>query len=81
MKKRTLGRSGIDIAPLVLGGNVFGWTADEARSFERGFKKIDTADSYANWAPGLSQCVYAHARHRSRRGGPRGRPGTGTVFV
>ena len=61
MKKRTLGRSGIDIAPLVLGGNVFGWTADEARSFElldrfveRGFNTIDTADSYASWAPGLS---------------------------
>lgn len=61
MKKRTLGRSGIDIAPLVFGGNVFGWTADEARSFElldrfveRGFNTIDTADVYSSWAPGLS---------------------------
>src|SRR5690625_1584013 len=61
MEKRTLGRSGIDVAPLVLGGNVFGWTADEARSFElldrfveRGFNAIDTADSYSAWAPGLS---------------------------
>lgn len=61
MKKRTLGRSGIDIAPLVFGGNVFGWTADKARSFElldrfveRGFNTIDTADVYSSWAPGLS---------------------------
>src|SRR5690606_36505299 len=55
------GRSGIAIAPLVFGGNVFGWTADEDRSFalldrfvERGFNAIDTADVYASWAPGLS---------------------------
>lgn len=61
MKKRTLGRSGIEIAPLVFGGNVFGWTVDQARSFElldrfveRGFNAIDTADMYASWAPGLS---------------------------
>ncbi len=61
MQKRSLGRSGFDIAPLVLGGNVFGWTADEPTSFslldrfvERGFNAIDTADSYAAWAPGLS---------------------------
>lgn len=61
MTKRTLGRSGIDIAPLVFGGNVFGWTADQARSFElldrfveRGFNAIDTADVYSSWAPGLS---------------------------
>jgi len=61
MRKRPLGRSGLEIAPLVLGGNVFGWTADEATSFklldrfvERGFNAIDTADSYSAWAPGLS---------------------------
>ena len=61
MKKQPLGRSGLEIAPLVLGGNVFGWTADEATSFrlldrfvERGFNAIDTADSYSAWAPGLS---------------------------
>lgn len=61
MQKRTLGRSGIDIAPLVFGGNVFGWTADEARSFElldhffeRGFNAIDTADVYSAWGTGLS---------------------------
>lgn len=61
MKKYQLGRSGLEIAPLVFGGNVFGWTADEARSFdlldrfvERGFNAIDTADVYSAWAPGLS---------------------------
>lgn len=61
MKKYQLGRSGLETAPLVFGGNVFGWTADEARSFdlldrfvERGFNAIDTADVYSAWAPGLS---------------------------
>lgn len=61
MHKRTLGRSGLDTAPLVLGGNVFGWTADEDTSFklldrfvERGFNAIDTADVYSAWAPGLA---------------------------
>jgi aryl-alcohol dehydrogenase-like predicted oxidoreductase len=57
--KRPLGRSGIEIAPLVLGGNVFGWTADETTSFrildrfvDAGFDAIDTADVYSAWAPG-----------------------------
>ena len=57
--KRPLGKSGITVAPLALGGNVFGWTADEARSFEvldafveAGFNLIDTADVYSRWAPG-----------------------------
>ncbi|MGY1411072.1 aldo/keto reductase [Luteimonas sp. A611] len=61
MQMRELGRSGLQIAPLVFGGNVFGWTADQARSFalldrffERGFNAIDTADAYSAWAPGLS---------------------------
>lgn len=61
MQKRTLGRTGIEIAPLVFGGNVFGWAADRQRSFdlldrfaERGFNAIDTADLYSNWGPGLS---------------------------
>jgi aryl-alcohol dehydrogenase-like predicted oxidoreductase len=61
MNTRPLGRSGLHIAPLVFGSNVFGWTADEARSFalldrfvERGFNAIDTADVYAAWAPGLA---------------------------
>ena len=34
MKKREIGKSGIEVAPLMLGGNVFGWTADEATSFK-----------------------------------------------
>jgi aryl-alcohol dehydrogenase-like predicted oxidoreductase len=59
MEKRELGRSGISIAPLMLGGNVFGWTADEATSFSildafvaGGFDAIDTADVYSRWIPG-----------------------------
>ena len=59
--KRKLGFSGLDIAPLVFGGNVFGWTADEATSFalldafvEAGFDAIDTADAYSRWVPGHS---------------------------
>src|SRR5690606_5684125 len=61
MQKRELGRSGISIAPLVFGGNVFGWTADEETSFtlldrfvDAGFNAIDTADIYSAWGPGLS---------------------------
>lgn len=59
MQQRKLGRTDIAIAPLVFGGNVFGWTADEATSYalldrfiERGFNAIDTADTYSAWAPG-----------------------------
>ena len=59
MPHRPLGRSGLSIAPLVLGGNVFGWTADEATSFAvldafvaGGFNAIDTADIYSKWVPG-----------------------------
>lgn len=59
MDKRALGTSGLTIAPLALGGNVFGWTADEATSFaildafvERGFSLVDTADVYSIWVPG-----------------------------
>ncbi len=59
--KRRIGRSDIHISPLVLGGNVFGWTADKARSFElldrfveAGLEAIDTADIYSAWAPGNS---------------------------
>ncbi len=59
MQKRKLGKSGLEIAPLVLGGNVFGWTADKAASFgvldafvEAGFNAVDTADVYSRWAPG-----------------------------
>ena len=53
MDKRPIGNSGIEISPLALGGNVFGWTADEPMSFRlldafvaAGFNLIDTADSY-----------------------------------
>jgi aryl-alcohol dehydrogenase-like predicted oxidoreductase len=59
MDKRKLGRSDIAIAPLALGGNVFGWSADEAASFAvldtfvgEGLDFIDTADSYSAWVPG-----------------------------
>ena len=56
MEHRRLGRSGILVPPLCFGGNVFGWTADEATSFrlldaltEAGFNFIDTADAYSRW--------------------------------
>lgn len=59
MEKRALGRSGLQVSPLCLGGNVFGWTADEATSFklldawvDAGMNFIDTADMYSRWAPG-----------------------------
>lgn len=59
MQKRALGRTGLSIAPLVFGGNVFGWTADEKTSFDlldrfvgAGLNAIDTADVYSAWAPG-----------------------------
>ena len=59
MRKRSIGKSGLEVAPLAFGGNVFGWTADEATSFklldgfvEAGFDLIDTADVYSRWAPG-----------------------------
>ena len=59
MQLRRLGRTDLSIAPMVLGGNVFGWTADKKTSFavldrfaEAGFNAIDTADVYAAWAPG-----------------------------
>lgn len=59
MDRRPLGRSELVIEPLVLGGNVFGWTVDEAQGFkildayvEAGFTAIDTAEGYPNWVPG-----------------------------
>ena len=59
MELRALGRTGLSISPVVLGGNVFGWTADERTSFDildrffdAGFNTIDTADSYNRWVPG-----------------------------
>jgi len=59
MVKRTLGNSGIEVAPLALGGNVFGWTIDEVTSFnildsfiDAGFNLVDTADVYSRWKSG-----------------------------
>ena len=59
MGKRTLGNTGLQVAPLALGSNVFGWTIDEKTSFEildafaeAGFNFIDTADIYSNWKQG-----------------------------
>ncbi len=59
MKMRKLGNSGLEVSPLVFGGNVFGWTVDEPTSFRlldafvaAGFSFIDTADVYSKWAPG-----------------------------
>lgn len=59
MQRRPLGRSGLSIAPLMLGGNVFGWTVDLKDScaildafVDAGFNAIDTADVYSRWAPG-----------------------------
>lgn len=59
MQKRKLGNSTLQVAPICFGGNVFGWTADEATSFklldaltEAGGNFIDTADVYSKWAPG-----------------------------
>jgi aryl-alcohol dehydrogenase-like predicted oxidoreductase len=59
VERRALGNTGFDVAPLALGGNVFGWTIDEPTScqvldafVDAGFNLIDTADSYSRWAPG-----------------------------
>ncbi|MGH9687241.1 MAG: aldo/keto reductase [Candidatus Acidiferrales bacterium] len=59
MNKRKLGNSGLEVAPWALGGNVFGWTADEATSFklldafvDAGLNLVDTADVYSKWIPG-----------------------------
>jgi len=59
MNLRPLGRSSLSVAPLAFGGNVFGWSADEATSFalldaftEAGFGLVDTADVYSAWVPG-----------------------------
>lgn len=61
LQMRRLGRTDLEIAPLVFGGNVFGWTADEKTSFDlldrffdAGLNAVDTADSYSRWVPGNS---------------------------
>ena len=59
MEKRKLGNTDLKIAPLIFGGNVFGWTVNEADSFrlldeffDNGFNSVDTANSYSNWVAG-----------------------------
>ncbi len=59
MQKRTLGKSSLKVSPICFGGNVFGWTANEAASFKlldgfaaAGGNFIDTADTYSKWVPG-----------------------------
>lgn len=59
VEKRPLGQSGISVAPLALGGNVFGWTADDRTSFDildafvdAGGNMVDSADVYSAWVPG-----------------------------
>jgi aryl-alcohol dehydrogenase-like predicted oxidoreductase len=59
MKTRKLGNSALEISPLVFGGNIFGWTVDQAASFKlldaffaAGFNAVDTADVYSRWVPG-----------------------------
>jgi len=59
MEKKILGKTDLNIAPIVFGGNVFGWTIDEKKSFEildkfidEGFNFIDTADVYSRWVEG-----------------------------
>jgi aryl-alcohol dehydrogenase-like predicted oxidoreductase len=59
MQKRKLGQTSLDVSPIVFGGNVFGWTVDEASSFslldamvDTGIDFIDTADVYSRWVPG-----------------------------
>src|SRR3954452_20698417 len=61
METRKLGSSELQVSPIMLGGNAFGWTADEATSFrildafvDRGFNFVDTADVYTAWIPGHS---------------------------
>ena len=93
MQMRKLGKSGLRSRPLALGGNVFGWTADEAMSFKlldayvaAGGNFIDTADTYSRWAPGTSgrgvgdrHRQVAQAARQPREGGHRhqGRCGDG----
>ena len=78
MRKTRLGSNGPEISPLILGGNVYGWTLDEPGAFRQldralaaGLNTIDTADVYANWAPGLkggeSETVIGNWLQRSGR--------------
>ena len=80
VEKRPVGSSGIAVAPLALGGNVFDWTADEATSFavldafvDAGGTMIDTADVYSAWVPGHSggeseRLIGRWLKHSGKRG-------------
>jgi len=59
IRLRPLGRSSLEVSPICLGGNVFGWTVDEPMSFrlldawvDAGMNFVDTADVYSRWVPG-----------------------------
>ena len=79
MERRTLGRSTIEIAPLALGCNVFGWTVDRRGAFrildafvDHGFNMIDTANTYPRWVPGnkggeSEAIIGAWLKHSGRR--------------
>ena len=82
MERRTLGRTGLEIGPVVFGGNGFGWTVDEKMAFslldrfvDAGLNAIDTAESYSRWVPGNrggeSEAIigkWLHASPERRRG-------------
>ena len=92
-ERRELGRSGLRVAPLCLGGNVFGWTIDEPTSFRlldafvaAGVNFIDTADVYSAWVPGnrggesetiIGRWLAAGGRRDRRRHRHQGRHGDG----
>jgi aryl-alcohol dehydrogenase-like predicted oxidoreductase len=78
MKNRRLGNSVLEVSPLAFGGNVFGWTVDEQKSFtlldafvDAGFNFIDTADVYSKWFPGNrggeSESILGRWIRRSRK--------------
>ena len=80
-ERRPFGRSGLDLSPITLGGNVFGWSADEEASFavldayvEAGGNAVDTANTYSAWVPGNrggeSEAIIG--RWLAARGGARG---------
>ena len=59
MNKRKIGNTTLETSPIIFGGNIFGWTVDENKSFElldaftdKGFNTVDTADVYSRWKPG-----------------------------
>ena len=73
MEYRNLGKSDIKVAPIVFGGNVFGWSADKAMSFalldgflEAGFNAIDTADFYPSRNCGMSESIIGECIHERR---------------